>query len=156
MSNITPLHENEIIYLKGNEGTIAVVKAGSDPQYFLETNDEELVLGLDSEDIIVGSSFSIGEIAEKGLKCILFSIRELKSPLIVLPKDHPASKRLKIAVSAGTNVILSCDIVPGTHPEQNILCSKKEFMGGEIKGVKGGIEINNLKDFTFKRCNFDI
>jgi hypothetical protein len=82
---------------------------------------------------------------ENGLRCVLYMIREVNSPLIVLPKNHPASARLKIVVAAGKRIVLSSDITPGTHPEQHLLCGMKEFDGAEILGVAGGVKRKGLE-----------
>jgi len=95
------LKESEMLLLRGTAGTVAIVKAGPSGQFFLETENEEIVLGLEPHDLIVASALSVDEKIEKGLKCVLFMIREIRSPLIVLPKNHPASPRLPIVVSAG-------------------------------------------------------
>ncbi len=151
-----PLGENEILFIKGSYGTVGVVKAGPEPQFFLETESEEIVLGLETEDLIIASAFFTGKVAENGLKCILYTIRELRSPMIVLPPDHPASKRLKTVVSAGNSTQLSCEIIPGTHPDQNVLCSTEDFKGLRIKGICGGIEVMNRPDCEIKKCRFEI
>ena len=87
---------------------------------------------------------------------MLYMIREVGSPFIVLPKKHPASKRLRIVVSAGDRTRISCSITPGTHPEQDILCGTDEFDGIEIKGVKGGVEISDLAGASVERIPFEI
>ncbi|RZN39823.1 MAG: hypothetical protein EFT35_03615 [Methanophagales archaeon ANME-1-THS] len=81
-------------------------------------------------------------------------IREVNSPLIVLPKNHPASARLKIVVSAGKRIVLSCDITPGTHPEQHLLCGMEEFNGAEILGVEGGVELTGLEGARYEKKRF--
>lgn len=151
-----PLAEDEMLVLGGRRGTVAIVKVGADDQFFLETGDEEIVLGLEPHDLIVASSFSTGRLAENGLKCSLFLIREVRSPLIVLPKDHPASARLKIVLSAGNRTVLSCNISPGTHPNQDVLCGSGEFDGAEIIGTKEGVELRNLPECDVSRVNFKI
>ena len=88
------LRESEMLLLRGTAGTVAIVKVGPRGQFFLETEKEEIVLGMEPHDLIVASALSVDEKTEKGLKCILFMIREIRSPLIVLPKNHPASPRL--------------------------------------------------------------
>ena len=82
----------------------------------------------------------------RGLKCVIFMLRELNSPLIVLPKGHPATKRLRTVVSVGKRIVLSCEITPGTHPEQHLLCSPSEFNGVEILAYKGGVLFKGLSD----------
>lgn len=148
-----PLNDNEMLLLKGKEGTLGIVKAGG-KQYFLETDREEIILALEPDDLLVASGFGTDKNIISGLKCVLYMIREVGSPFIVLPKNHPASKRLKIVVSAGDRTRISCSIIPGTHPEQDILCGSEEFDGVEIFGVKGGVEFKNLTGGKIERVPF--
>ena len=153
------LDDSEMLLLRGKTGTVAIIKAGkvgSRSQFFLETEDEEIVLGLDPKDLIVASAFSVGELYENGLKCVLYMVRELKSPLIVLPKNHKASARLPIVVSAGERTVLSCNITPGTHPNQDVLCGSDEFNGLEATGTSTGVELKNLPQCEIARVKFNI
>jgi hypothetical protein len=150
------LNESEMLLLRGTAGTVAIVKAGPNGQFFLETECEEIVLGLEPHDLIVASAFSADEITEKGLKCVLFMIREIRSPLIVLPKNHPASPRLPIVVSAGGTTVLNCDITPGTHPNQDVLCGSNEFNDLEITGTLEGVHIKNLPQCEVLKLNFNV
>ncbi|MFI5382760.1 MAG: hypothetical protein ACHQXK_00805 [Methanosarcina thermophila] len=150
------LKESEMLLLRGTAGIVAIVKAGPNGQFFLETENEEIVLGLEPHDLIVASALSVGEKTEKGLKCVLFMVREIRSPLIVLPKNHPASPRLPIVVSAGGKTVLSCNITPGTHPNQDVLCGSNEFDGLEITGTPEGVHIENLPQCEVLKINFDI
>ncbi len=152
---MTPLNENEMLLLRGKKGTLGIVKAGS-RQFFLETEKEEILLALSPDDLLVASGFGTDKTIVNGLKCVLYMIREVGSPFIVLPKKHPASKRLKIVVSAGDRTRISCKIIPGTHPEQDILCGSDEFDGVEISGVKGGVEFRNLTGGRIERIPFKI
>ncbi len=151
-----PLKESEMLLLRGTAGTVAIVKAGPNGQFFLETENEEIVLGLESHDLIVASAFSVGERIEKGLKCVLFMIREVGSPLIVLPKDHPASPRLPIVVSAGERTVIKCSITPGTHPNQDVLCGLNEYNDMEITGTPEGVHIKNMPLCEILNVNFDV
>ncbi len=150
-----PLKESEMLLLRGTAGTVAIVKVGHCGQFFLETESEEIVLGLEPHDLIVASALSIERNTEKGLKCILFMIREIRSPLIVLPKNHPASARLPIVVSAGKKTVLSCNIAPGTHPNQDILCGSSEFDSLEVTGTLEGVRIKNMPQCEVLKINFD-
>jgi hypothetical protein len=150
------LKENEMLILRGSAGIVAIVKAGPDGQFFLETENEEIVLGLEPHDLIVASALSVDEKTEKGLKCVLFMIREIRSPVIVLPKNHPASPRLPIVVSAGKKTVLSCSIAPGTHPNQDVLCGSNEFNSLEITGTPEGVQIENMPQCEVLKVNFDI
>lgn len=151
-----PLNNNEMLLLRGNEGTLGIVKAGENGHFFLETETEEILLALEPDDLLVASGFGTDKKVINGLKCVLYMIREVGSPFIVLPKKHPASKRLKIVVSAGDRARISCSIIPGTHPEQDILCGSREFDGVEISGVKGGVEFKNLTGGEIERVPFEI
>jgi hypothetical protein len=139
-----PLNSTELLLVHGQTGTLAIVKVGKKRQFFIETPEKEIVLALGPEALLVASGFGTDEQIVNGLRCVLYMIREVGSPLIVLPKNHPASARLKIVVSAGTRIVLSCDITPGTHPEQHLLCGMTEFDGAEILGVEGGVELKGL------------
>ena len=65
-------------------------------------------------------------------------------PLIVLPRGHPGSKRLRYVVSAGPSVELNCTIRRGTHPEQHLICSSPELAGICLTGTCSDIIIENL------------
>jgi len=149
-----PLDRNEMLLVRGNSGTLAVVKVGKQRQFLVETPEREIVLAMGPEALLVASGFGTGAQMVNGLRCVLYMIREVNSPLIVLPKNHPASARLKIVVSVGKRIVLSCDITPGTHPEQHLLCGMKEFDGAEILGVEGGVELNGLEWATYDKKDF--
>lgn len=140
-----PLRSNEMLLVHGNSGALAVVKVGAQRQFFVDTPETEIVLAMGPEELLVASGFGTDERIVNGLRCVLYMIREVNSPLIVLPKNHPASARLKIVVSAGKRIVLSCDITPGTHPEQHLLCGMVEFDGAELLGVEGGVELKRLE-----------
>jgi len=145
VSGMIPLSSNEMLLVRGNSGTLAVVKTGVQRQFFVDTPEGEFVLAVGPEELLVASGFGTDERIGNGLRCVLYMIREVNSPLIVLPKNHPASARLKIVVAAGKRIVLSCDITPGTHPEQHLLCGMREFDGAEILGIEGGVELRGLE-----------
>ncbi len=138
-----PLEEDKIAYLCGLSGTLALAKTLG-RFFYLETEAEEVALFTEPDDLVVASAFGTGEKIRRGLRCTIFQLRELSAPLIVLPKGHPASPRLKTVVSIGSSTHLSCKIQPGTHPEQDILCAKEEFQGLEVQGVSGGAEVEGF------------
>ena len=169
-----PLSADEILFVRGKAGVLAIAKVGTQREFLIETPEKEIYLFASPEDLIVASGFyaslnasdskssnnsrenggNSGEsevsAAEnallRGLKCVIFMLRELNSPLIVLPKGHPATKRLRTVVSVGRRIVLSCEITPGTHPEQHLLCSPSEFNGVEILAYKGGVLFKGLSD----------
>jgi hypothetical protein len=134
------IKEDEIAYLVGLRGTLAIAKTNGN-FFYLETESEEVVLFTDPEDLMVASSQGIGEKVMRGLCCTIYQLRELSAPLIVLPKGHPASPRLKTVVSIGSSTRLSCKIEPGTHPEQDVLCGSEEFHDAQVLAKPGGAEI---------------
>ena len=148
------LSSNELLLVYGTSGTVAVVKVGKQRQFFVDTPEREIVLALGQEELLVASGFGTGEEIVKGLRCVLYMIRELNSPLIVLPKNHPASARLKLVLAAGTRIVLSCNITPGTHPEQHLLCAMNEFDGAEIVGVAGGVELKGFEWARYGKMGF--
>ncbi len=135
--------EGEIAFLCGESGTVAMAKSLGN-HFYLETENEEIILFTDPDDLLVASSFGTGDKIRRGLLCTIYQIRELGSPLIVLPKGHPASPRLKTVVSIGPRTRLSCQIQPGTHPEQDVLCGSEEFHGLEVLGVPGGADVKGF------------
>ena len=140
-----PLKEEDIAYLCGRSGTIALTKTLGN-FFYLETEREEIILFTEPDDLIVASAFGVGDSIRRGLRCTIYQIKELGAPLIVLPKGHPASSRLKTVVSIGPKTRLSCEIQPGTHPEQDVLCSSDEFHSLEIMAEPGGALINGLQE----------
>lgn len=137
------LKDDEIAYLLGQTGTVALAKTLGN-FFYLDTDVEEIVLFTEPQDLIVASAFGTGEKIRRGLRCTIYQIRELNSPLIVLPKGHPASPRLKSVVSIGQRTKISCDIQPGTHPEQDVLCGSEEFHGLEVHADPGGAVVNGF------------
>ena len=147
---------DELLFLIGESGELGVVKASKNMELFIGTPEkEEIVLFLQSEDLIAVSVFDVGDKAEKGIKSMIYLLRELTSPIIVLPENHPTSKRLKMVVSCGEIVHLNCDIQPGTHPEQDIICTCKELSGLDIYAINGGVEIEgSIHNFKVEKLNY--
>lgn len=137
------LEDDEIAYLCGKTGTLALVRTLG-YFFYLETETEEIVIFTEEDDLLVASTFEAGKKARRGLLCTLYMIREMNSPLIVLPKGHPASPRLKTVVSVGDKTRIRCDIQAGTHPEQDVLCGSSEFDGVEVLSIPGGAEVKNF------------
>ncbi len=133
----------EVLYLCGKDGVIGIVKTGAG-QWFIETEEDEIALFTEKDDLFVASGFGTDERMIEGIRCMLYLIREIGSPLIVLPKNHPASGRLRLVVSAGRETTIECGITPGTHPEQDVLCGMKEFDGMRITGVNAGVQLQNI------------
>ncbi|MDR2623246.1 MAG: hypothetical protein LBC39_01550 [Methanobrevibacter sp.] len=141
------LTPSQILFLIGDTGTVGIVKVAKKKFLFIGTpNKEEIAIFLEEDDIIAISAFGKGEKYEKAIRSMAYLTREMNSPIIVLDKDHPSSKRLDMVLSAGGSVLLSCNITPGTHPEQDILCSCHGLSGLIINKTTNGLEIEGDVD----------
>ncbi len=147
------LNPNEILFLIGSSGELGLSKTGKDMQIFIGTPDkEEIVLFLGKDDLIAVSTFNVGLKEEIGIKSMIYLIKEFSSPIIVLPKNHPTSKRLKMVVACGDRIRLDCNVEAGTHPEQDILCACEDLSGLNITAIPDGVEIEGLiKEYKIEK-----
>lgn len=143
------LGPDEILFLIGEKGMLGLVKTGVPSKIFVATpNKEEIIIFLEEDDLIAVSAFDVGDKMEKGIRSLIFLVREMQSPLVVLPEKHPTSQRLPLVTSCGRSIRLDCNITPGTHPEQDILCACDDLSGLEITAIKDGVLITGkLKKF---------
>ncbi|MGL4670003.1 MAG: hypothetical protein ACRCVG_05350 [Methanobacteriaceae archaeon] len=144
-------NNNEILFLLGENGTVGIVKSGRFKTLFIGTPElEEIAVFLEEDDLIAISAFGTGIKFEKGIKAMTYIIREMESPIITLAKNHPSSKRLKTVLSIGDSVCLDCNIIPGTHPEQDILCSCDSLSGIKINKTINGVELSRNTDYKIE------
>ena len=136
---------DEILFLEGETGIVGIIKvAYENKMLFIATQDnEEIVQFLESDDIIAVSNFKKDK---RAIKSQAYLSREESSPLVILNKDHPSTKRLETVISIGDEVNLNCNIIPGTHPEQNVLCSCDSLSGLNITKTETGIKLNKEFD----------
>lgn len=143
------LKDDEILFLESPTGIIGIVKVAKENKIqFIATKDEEIVQALDKDDIIAVSSLKGNK---QSIRSLAYLTREEDSPLVILNKNHPSTKRLSTVVSVGDRVNLNCDITPGTHPEQTVLCSTHELHDIEIKKTETGIELNRDAPYTIEK-----
>ncbi len=143
------LKYDEILFLESPTGIIGIVKVAKENKIqFIATKDEEIVQALDKDDIIAVSSLKGNK---QSIRSLAYLTREEDSPLVILDKNHPSTKRLSTVVSVGDRVNLNCDITPGTHPEQTVLCSTHELHDIEIKKTETGIELNRDAPYTIEK-----
>ena len=135
------LGPEDICFLSCRGHTVGAVKACRTRHVFIETATEELVQFLEPEDLIAVSAFSGGARARNAIACMLYLVREAGLPLLALRRGHPASARLPLVVSAGSRIRLTGCIVPGTHPEQDVLCARGALDGATLAGVPGGLVV---------------
>ncbi len=131
--------EGQFLHIQGNNSFLLIAKAGRPLCICIETADDEYCQGLSPDDIIVVSAPEGGPIEPAIL--LLELVKNYQCPLLVLPKSHPGSKRLRYITSAGDRIRLSCSIERGTHPEQDVLCANGEFSGLVLSAVNGGVVI---------------
>jgi hypothetical protein len=154
MEQRIPLDADEILFVRSADGVIGVVKSGAVRQLFIETVHDEIVMTVDPEDLLVASGFSNDRTTTNAIICTLALIRDSGSPLIVLPKHHPASARLKVVASVGKRTVLRCDIQKGTHPEQDVLCGSLGLNGLEVSSVDGHVVLRGGDSLTVERRPF--
>jgi hypothetical protein len=135
------LPPDEILFFYDDDNTVGIIKAHGVRRVFIETDEEELVRFLSPEDLIAASCFLGGARAEEMARSMLFLVREGGVPLLVLKKSHPATRRIPLVVSAGERIVLSGCIVPGTHPEQDVLCGKGAMDGMVLQATDGGVRV---------------
>lgn len=122
-----PFIGDQPIIVKGTSSFLVISRAFEKFPLLIETSTEELVQGIYPGDLIVVSAPEGGDISPA--LYLLELVRTCHQPVIALPKDHPAGKRLSYVISAAEKIEMRCDIKRGTHPEQNLLCSADEFTG---------------------------
>ena len=149
------LGSDEILFLIGSSGELGIAKTGRDMEIFIGTPEkEEIIVFLEKDDLIAVSTFEVGKKAEKGIKSMIYLLKEFSSPIIVLPENHPTSKRLKMVVACGDHIRLDCNVQAGTHPEQDILCACQDLSGLDINAVLDGVEIDgNFKAFKVEKVD---
>lgn len=136
------LKPDEILFLEGETGIVGISKMNDCDMLFIETLNDEIVLYPEEDDIIAVSAFGNGEKFRKGIRSLIYITREMQSPIIILPKKNNTSQRLQMVLSVGDAVKFDCNIIPGTHPEQNILCSCDSLSGIEIKKTPTGVSVS--------------
>ena len=142
---------DEILFLEGENGIVGIVKvAYENKMLFIATQDnEEIVQFLESDDIIAVSNFKKDK---RAVRSQTYLSREESSPIVILNKDHPSTKHLETVLSIGECVTLNCNITPGTHPEQNVLCSCDSLSGLEISKTPAGVKLNReFENYTIEK-----
>jgi hypothetical protein len=108
----------------------------------IETASGEYCQTVEPADLIVVSAPEGGD--PEAAVMLIELVRRHHTPLIVLQKDHPGSRRLRYVVSVGSSITTNCSIRRGTHPEQHLICASEALSGITLWGVDGGVRIDNL------------
>jgi len=139
---VVELKGDRILIIKGDRSFLLAGKAGKRFPLSILTADSEYCQTIEEDDIIAVSAPEGGSTRAAGM--LMELVRSHHMPLVVLPRDHPGSRRLRYVVSAGKEIRLDCTIVRGTHPEQHLLCSSEELGGIVLTGIPGGVEMAGL------------
>jgi hypothetical protein len=134
--------EDGLLLIRGTCSFLLVGKAKDRFSLCIETSAEEFCQGVMPGDVIVVSAPEGGAV-EPALM-LMELVRIWHVPLLVLPHNHPGSRRISRVVSVAPEVQTSCSITRGTHPEQHLVCSSDELAGISFRGISGGLEIAGM------------
>lgn len=136
---IVPL-EGDLLLIRRGDSFLLVAKAAELFVLCIETFEREVCQTVEEGDLVVVSAPEGGNVRQAEILAEL--VRTYHQPVFVLPKDHPGSARLSMVVSVGPAVIPRCDIIRGTHPEQDVICASEEFGNLRLSSVPVGVEID--------------
>jgi hypothetical protein len=131
-----------LLLIKGENSFLLVSRVKDRFGLFIETSHDEYCQGVDAGDLVVVSAPEGGAV-EPALM-LMDLVRTFHVPLLVLPKNHPGSRRISYVVSVGPEILTSCSIRRGTHPEQNLICSSDELAGIILKASGQAVDISPL------------
>jgi hypothetical protein len=147
--------EGGLLLIRGKDSFVLVGKAEEQFPLCIETSTEEFSLGVMPGDLIVVSAPEGGAL-EPALM-LMDLVRKYHVPLLVLPKDHPGSRRISRVVSVAPEIHTSCSIRRGTHPEQHLICASAGLSGMVLKSISSGVEILHLPgDAATQRVEYRI
>ena len=147
--------DDEVLLIRGKASFLITGKVKSGFGLCIETSHDEYCQRVDAGDLVVVSAPEGGAI-EPALM-LMDLVRTFHVPLLVLPKDHPGSRRISYVVSVGPEILTSCSVKRGTHPEQHLICSSDELSSITFKRSRYGVEISPLPDgITFQHITFEI
>jgi hypothetical protein len=134
--------DDELLLIKGIYSFLLISTVKERFGLYIETSHDEYCQGVDTGDLVVVSAPEGGAV-EPALM-LMDLVRTFHVPLLVLPKDHPGSRRISYVVSVGPEIFTSCSIKRGTHPEQNLICSSDELAGITMVGRRQSVDISPL------------
>ncbi len=145
--------DDELLLIKGKNSFLLVARVKCRFGLCIETPDDEYCQGVEEGDLVVVSAPEGGAV-EPALM-LTEQVRTFHFPLLVLPKNHPGSRRISYVVSVGPEIFTSCSIQRGTHPDQHLICSSGELSGITLKGEGGGVHVSSLhSDITVNHIKF--
>lgn len=146
---------DELLLIRGKKSFLLVGRVSASFALCIETFQEEYCQTIDSGDLVVVSAPEGGPVEPAYM--LIELVRTYHIPLLVLPKDHPGSRRIAYVVSVGHNIRTDCAIRRGTHPEQHLICSADELSGISLTGTGDGVDISPVMDtVSITRVNIGI
>ena len=130
---------DELLLIQGKKSFLLVGKVKDSFSLCIETFQDEYCQTIESGDLVVVSAPEGGSLEPAFM--LIELVRTYHVPLLVLPKDHPGSRRIAYVVSVGRTIRTDCGIQRGTHPEQHLICSADELSGITLSGTGDGVEI---------------
>jgi hypothetical protein len=134
--------DDGLLLIRGNHSFLLIGKVKDRFSLCIETSTEEFCQGVMPGDVVVVSAPEGGPV-EPALM-LMDLVKTYHVPLLVLPRDHPGSRRISRVVSVAPEIRTSCSITRGTHPEQHLVCSSDELSGLTIRGIPEGLDIAGL------------
>jgi hypothetical protein len=131
---------DELLLIEGTASFLLIGRVRQPFSLCIETYQEEYCQTLSEGDLVVVSAPEGGDVEQA--RMLLELVRTFHAPLVVLPRDHPGSRRLAMVVSAGPEILLACGIQRGTHPEQHLICTSEELAGSRIRRTADGVEVD--------------
>ncbi|MBP1927997.1 hypothetical protein J2741_000544 [Methanolinea mesophila] len=131
-----------VLLIEGSASFLVVGLAGARFPLCIETMEEEYCETVDAHHLIAVSAPEGGDYSPALM--LMELVRSYRFPLVVLPRNHPGSRRLRYVVSAGPEILLSCGISRGTHPEQHLLCSSPELAGITLLADEKKVTVRNI------------
>jgi len=134
--------DDEFLLIRAKQSFLLIALVKNSFGLCIETAHDEYVQGVEAGDLVVVSAPEDGAI-EPALMLIDL-VRTFHVPLLVLPRNHPGSKRISYVVSVGPEIFTSCSIRRGTHPDQHLICSSDELAGISLRRIEQGVDVTPL------------
>jgi hypothetical protein len=141
--------DDELLLIRGKKSFLLIALVKNRFGLCIETSHDEYCQGVNAGDLIVVSAPEDGAVEPAVM--LIDLVRTYHVPLLVLPKDHPGSRRISYVVSVGPEIFTSCSIQRGTHPEQHLICSSDELAGITLKRSEQGVNISLLPEGIIPR-----
>ncbi|OPX67669.1 MAG: hypothetical protein A4E37_01327 [Methanoregulaceae archaeon PtaB.Bin056] len=141
---VVQVRKDTLLLARGKTSFLLAGNAGSRFPLCIETYEGEYCQTLEPTHVVAVSAPEGG--STEAAWMLIELVRTHRLPLIVMPRSHPGSRRLRYVVSAGEEILLSCTIERGTHPEQHLLCSSEEMGGIRLVGTTSGILVSSVPE----------